>query len=276
MSSEVNLLSQITRRAFIQSGATTTAATAISALKGSEANAEEQRNSYAVVFEVRTTAETRTAYLETAKRLRPMLDHIPGFLSIERSVSLSQEHTILSLSYWADEAALVQWRSTGEHHAAQQQGRDSIFADYRLRVGPVIRPNILDGGSIGESDHSYNVPPFHPRQFMVIASVDGLAKPDFIEKWLAQISVDRQGGHAYRSLADSRRYFVTLPLSSLSESSEISQTCKEAFRLGPTEDRASLNLQLIEVERDYGMELRDQAPQFFPSKQNLNKDERSK
>jgi heme-degrading monooxygenase HmoA len=42
-----------------------------------------------------------------------MLDRIPGFLSIERSVSLSQEQTILSLSYWADEAALVHWRSTG-------------------------------------------------------------------------------------------------------------------------------------------------------------------
>jgi heme-degrading monooxygenase HmoA len=268
------LLSQITRRTFIQSGATTTAATAISVLNGSEAKAEGQRNPYAVVFEVRTTAETHTAYLETAKRLHPMLDRIPGFLSIERSVSLSQEQTILSLSYWADEAALVQWRSTGEHHAAQQQGRDNIFADYRLRVGPVIGPNILDIGLISEPVHSYNVPPFHPRQFMAIARVDGLEKPEFIEKWLAQILANRQGGHAYRSLADSRRYFVTLPLSSLSESSELSQACKEAWRLNPTVDQTS-NLQLIEVERDYGMEVRDQAPQFFPSKQNLNKGEQS-
>jgi hypothetical protein len=188
---------------------------------------------------------------------------------------MSLEHALLSLSYWADEAALVQWRSTGEHHAAQQQGRDSILADYRLRVGPVIRPNILDGGQIGESAHSYNVPPFHPRQFMAIARIDGLEKPEWLEEWLAQISVKRQGGHAYRSLADSRRYFVTLPLSSLSESSELPHTCKEACRLGPAEDRGSLNLQLIEVERDYGMEVRDQAPQFFPSKQNLKKDERS-
>lgn len=57
--------------------------------------------------------------------------------------------------------------------------------------------------------------------------------------------------------------------------SELSQTCKEAFRLGPAEDRGSLNLQLIEVERDYGMEVTDQAPQFFPGKQNPKKDERS-
>jgi heme-degrading monooxygenase HmoA len=275
MSSEVDLLSKMTRRAFIQSGSTTTAATAISALKGPETEPEQQRNSYAVVFEVRTTAETQAAYLETAKRLRPMLDHIPGFLSIERSVSLSQEHTILSLSHWADEAALVQWRSTGEHHAAQQQGRDSIFADYRLRVGPVIRPSILDGGLIRESVHSYNVPPFHPRQFMAIACGDGLEKAELIEKGLAQISVKQQGGHAYRSLADPRRYFVTLPLSSLSESSELSQTCKEAFRLDLAKERASLNLQFIEVERDYGMQVREQAPQFFPSKENLKKEERS-
>jgi len=271
----VNLLSQITRRAFIQNGATTTAAAAISALKGSEANAEEPGNPYAVVFEVQTTAETRAAYLETAKRLRPMLDHIPGFLSIERSASLSLEHALLSLSYWADEAALVEWRSTEEHHAAQQQGRDSIFADYRLRVGPVIRPNLLDGSSTGEPVHSYNVPPFHPRQFMAIARIDGLEKPEFLEKWLAQISAKRQGGRAYRSLSDSRRYFITLPLSSLSESGELSQTCQEAWRLDPTDDRSSLNLQMIEVERDYGMKARDQAPQFFPSKRGLERDGRS-
>jgi heme-degrading monooxygenase HmoA len=36
-----------------------------------------------------------------------------------------------------DEKALVRWRTNAPHHAAQEQGRNKVFRDYRLRVGQV-------------------------------------------------------------------------------------------------------------------------------------------
>lgn len=93
----------------------------------------------AVIFEARPRTERRQAYLDTAERLRPLLQEIDGFVSIERFESLSEPGKILSLSLWRDEAAVAQWRNVEEHRRAQEAGRRSIFADYRLRVARVIR-----------------------------------------------------------------------------------------------------------------------------------------
>lgn len=93
----------------------------------------------AVIFEVLPHAEHRQAYLDTAADLRPYLETIDGFVSIERFESLSQAGKVLSLSFWRDEAAVQQWRNLEAHRQAQTAGRDHIFADYRLRVADVLR-----------------------------------------------------------------------------------------------------------------------------------------
>jgi heme-degrading monooxygenase HmoA len=93
----------------------------------------------AVIFEVIPHPEHKQAYLNIAAHLRPMLDEIEGFISIERFESLSQPGKILSLSFWRDEAAIQQWRQMEEHRAAQARGREQIFQDYRLRIAGVIR-----------------------------------------------------------------------------------------------------------------------------------------
>jgi heme-degrading monooxygenase HmoA len=41
---------------------------------------------------------------------------------------------VLSLSTWRDEKAVVRWRTQGEHHRIQEQGRNGVFSDYHLRV----------------------------------------------------------------------------------------------------------------------------------------------
>ena len=71
-------------------------------------------------------------------RLRPALQKMDGFISIERFESLTSENKILSLSIWRDEA-VKRWRQFEEHRGAQAKGRAGIFADYRLRVASVIR-----------------------------------------------------------------------------------------------------------------------------------------
>jgi heme-degrading monooxygenase HmoA len=93
----------------------------------------------AVIFEARPRTERRQAYLDTAERLHPLLQEIDGFVSIERFESLSEPGKILSLSLWRDEAAVAQWRNVEAHRRAQDAGRRSIFADYRLRVARVLR-----------------------------------------------------------------------------------------------------------------------------------------
>ncbi len=93
----------------------------------------------AVIFEVIPHPHAKDEYLAIAARLKPLLVTMDGFISIERFQSLSQPDKILSLSFWRDEEAVKQWRNTEEHRAAQSQGRDGIFLDYRLRIAAVVR-----------------------------------------------------------------------------------------------------------------------------------------
>ncbi|HEV2611488.1 MAG TPA: antibiotic biosynthesis monooxygenase [Noviherbaspirillum sp.] len=99
---------------------------------------------FAVAFEVLPSASGYQRYLDTAASLRPILNSMDGFVSIERFKSLTDPGWILSLSFWRDEAALVRWRMQGEHRAAQAQGRASVFDDHRLRVLRIL-PAVADG-----------------------------------------------------------------------------------------------------------------------------------
>lgn len=94
---------------------------------------------FVVIFEVQPKPGRAQAYLDLAASLRPALEKIDGFLSVERFASLTTEGKYLSLSFWRDEAAVIRWRQHAEHHAAQAAGRGDIFADYRIRVASVVR-----------------------------------------------------------------------------------------------------------------------------------------
>ena len=93
----------------------------------------------AVIFEVEPHLERREQYLDIAAALRPELETIDGFISIERFQSLTDENKILSLSFFRDEEALTDWRNRAAHRSAQNKGRTEIFRDYRLRIAGVIR-----------------------------------------------------------------------------------------------------------------------------------------
>ena len=98
----------------------------------------------AVIFEAQPRPGQTDAYLNAAAKLRPLLAEIDGFISIERFESLTQPGKILSLSYWRDEDAVRQWRNVEAHRRIQAAGRESIFADYRLRVAQVLRDYGMD------------------------------------------------------------------------------------------------------------------------------------
>ena len=94
---------------------------------------------YAVIFEVEPAPGREADYLALAATLRPELEKIDGFISIERFRSLANEGKILSLSFWRDEEAVRRWRTHQQHREAQVLGRAGIFRDYRLRVAEVAR-----------------------------------------------------------------------------------------------------------------------------------------
>jgi len=61
----------------------------------------------AVIFEVWPKPDKKQNYLDIAAALRPILEHIDGFISIERFESLTEPGKILSLSFFRDEAAVA-------------------------------------------------------------------------------------------------------------------------------------------------------------------------
>lgn len=93
----------------------------------------------AVIFEVEPADGHYDDYLAIAADIRPLLQDIDGFISVERFQSLTDPKKLLSLSFWRDEQAVQDWRQTEKHRAAQSQGRNGIFAGYRLRVASVLR-----------------------------------------------------------------------------------------------------------------------------------------
>src|ERR1700726_1486029 len=93
----------------------------------------------AVIFEVRPKPDHKQEYLDLAAELRPILETIDGFISVERFESLTEKGKILSLSFFRDEDALAAWRNVPQHRKSQAKGRATIFENYRLRIAGVMR-----------------------------------------------------------------------------------------------------------------------------------------
>ncbi|NOX72179.1 MAG: antibiotic biosynthesis monooxygenase [Alphaproteobacteria bacterium] len=92
-----------------------------------------------VIFEVVIKEGKQAEYLDIAAQLRPILEGIDGFISVERFQSLSAPEKLLSLSFWRDAEAVANWRKQETHQTAQQKGNSDIFKDYRITVAAVER-----------------------------------------------------------------------------------------------------------------------------------------
>lgn len=96
----------------------------------------------AAIFEIYPDEKKKCEYLDIVTELKPILQDIDGFISIERFSSLSEEGKILSLSFWRDAEAIQEWRKIEEHRMAQMKGSDGFLNDCRLRVANVHRDDI--------------------------------------------------------------------------------------------------------------------------------------
>ena len=93
----------------------------------------------AVLFEAFPAKGKWDEYMDIAAKLRPELNQIEGFISIERFQSVTDPKKVLSLSFWEDEESIQQWRNVELHRVAQKEGRNSIFNNYRIRIATVQR-----------------------------------------------------------------------------------------------------------------------------------------
>src|SRR6185503_2497450 len=119
--------------------------------------ASEEQCMIAVIFEGIAQDDRKDAYLDIAAHLRPLLENIDGFVSIERFQSLTTPGKVLSLSFWRDEEAVRQWRNLAPHREAMlagaapvtEQNIDALFAAHvkavQSRDLPALERTITSG-----------------------------------------------------------------------------------------------------------------------------------
>lgn len=197
----------------------------------------------ALFFEVTPRTGQDDRYLEIAASLRPALDQNGGCQHLDRFRSLSRPRTMLSHQIWRDEASLARWRANGRHHGAQTAGRQSVFEDYRLRVGAVVA-EALPGAALRDlpvGAHAYNDPQATPERWIVaVRSTDA--------PFAGQ-------GEAWRSVYDERAYTFVAGVSDRASGLDLVKLA--AAQPGTAAAR------LVLVSRDYGMHDRAEAPQWF-------------
>src|SRR5437762_201708 len=105
----------------------------------------------AVIFEVWPKPEHKQEYLDLAAELRPILETIDGFISIERFESLTEKGKILSLSFFRDEDALAAWRNVPLHRKDQAKGRAKALQHLGFKA--IASTSAGFAWSIGKADN---------------------------------------------------------------------------------------------------------------------------
>ncbi|MBL8385513.1 MAG: antibiotic biosynthesis monooxygenase [Burkholderiales bacterium] len=199
----------------------------------------------ALFFEVCPRPGMMQRYLDIAAAMRPQLDAVGGCLFIDRFRSLDRDGWLLSYQIWRDEAALTAWRVHPGHHGAQVAGRDEVFTDYRLRVAQVVRAE-APGKPAWQPSRlgAWNDPATRPPRYLVVAdSAGGPAGATL-------------GGERYESLYRPGCFAQLQGVGSMAEALDKSAVCRVG---GPVE-----SYRICEIERDYGMHDRVEAPQYYP------------
>lgn len=201
----------------------------------------------ALFFEVTPHSGQENRYLDIAGALKPELERNGGLLFLDRYRSLVRERTMLSHQIWADEASLVRWRTNGKHHGAQTAGRNAVFEDYRLRVGPVIAEGGEGGGIVPQIEgQAYNDPNLQAERFVVV-----------VRSHTRLVSAG-PNGEGYRSVYRETEFAWV---------GEMADRVAgyEALRRVAADPSVSA-AQLCLVSRDYGLTDRREAPQYFPAR----------
>ena len=201
----------------------------------------------ALFFEVTPKPGAIDRYLAMAAALKPKLDASGGCLFIDRFRNLERGDSLLSFQIWRDEAALTAWRVHEVHHRTQEAGRAEVFSDYRLRVAQVVREE-EPGKPAWQPQRltAWNDPASRPPRHMV-----------FAESTSAALDAPAGVGHeTFESINRAGEFAHLFTVPDLATALELTENC----RIGAPAYR----FRICEIERDYGMFERAEAPQYYP------------
>ena len=207
---------------------------------------------FTVIFEVQPKSDRWDQYLALAKQLRPELEQIAGFIDNERFRSSRTEGRLLSLSTWADEKAVIRWRTHAMHHGVQEKGRFEVFQDYHLRVGEVIADTHVPSGQVLR-EHRFDETEVGAAKVVSISEL----VPEFgATATVLPPEIGRAG------VCDAEFYEgITTPGKQLLLISWRDAAAADAWQ--PAEP-GSIRHRRVRIIRDYGMADRREAPQFYP------------
>jgi heme-degrading monooxygenase HmoA len=87
---------------------------------------------YAVIFTSLRTDADAEGYARTAERMVELAAAQPGFLGVEST--RGADGVGITVSYLDSLESIHRWRAHAEHRLAQQSGKATWYACYRLRV----------------------------------------------------------------------------------------------------------------------------------------------
>ena len=220
---------------------------------------------FAVIFEVQPKPDRWEQYLDLARRLRPELERIAGFIDNERYKSQHTEGRVLSLSTWDDEKAVIRWRTHAMHHGVQKKGRFEVFEDYHLRVGEItLDTRIPPGHAIQQ--HRLDATEVGVAKVVTISEIDPghSANPTELAALQEQLGVPPVGCNGvcdvelYRSIYTEGKLLL---LASWRDAAAVAPWQPPALLT----DIGRVRHRSVRVIRDYGLIDRREAPQFYPA-----------
>lgn len=89
---------------------------------------------YAVIFSSLRT-ETDNGYAEAAQTMMELAAQQAGFLGVESA----RNQVGITVSYWADQESIKNWRDHAEHTVIREKGRKLWYKHFKTRICKVER-----------------------------------------------------------------------------------------------------------------------------------------
>ena len=94
---------------------------------------------YAVIFNS-VLKDSVEGYKEMADKMVELARQQPGFLGFESI----RDKMGITISYWADQESIQNWKNNSEHLIAQKLGKNQWYKSYVLRICKVERQYYFD------------------------------------------------------------------------------------------------------------------------------------
>ena len=92
---------------------------------------------HAVIFSSHRNDADAEGYAAASARMIELAAQVPGFLGVESA--RDTDGFGITVSYWADAAAISAWKLQAEHAAIRERGRWLWYRDFEVRVARVER-----------------------------------------------------------------------------------------------------------------------------------------